>query len=306
MKITNNFGLPSAFLDYANSDKYSKGQADISVTSLIDSPRVRLMKEIYNDVATQDVSDMVWALFGTAVHKVLEEAKQDANRIVEERLYAEVDGWILSGAIDHQLINGNDVSIIDYKTTSVWSVIFGKPEWEIQTNLYSYLVQKVKMFNVKSIQVCAIIRDWNRRDALTKDNYPQSQVVMIDIPIWTFNEIDEYAKKRIGIHQNAQQLFDLENELPLCSDHDRWTKPTKYAVHKKNKEGKLSSKAMRVFDDRKKADEYVRTLNYRPLKLNEDTIVVDERKGEHTRCKSYCNVSEFCDQYNPSLKLLEK
>ena len=46
---------------------------------------------------------------------------------------------------------------------------------------------------------------------MTKDNYPKSQVVMIDIPIWSFDKIDEYAKERIGVHQNATQLFDLEN-----------------------------------------------------------------------------------------------
>ena len=298
MKITNKYGLPSAFLEYANSDKYSKGKADISVTSLIDSPRVRLMKDIYNDVSEQDVSDMIWALFGTAVHKVLEEVEQDENRITEERLYTEVDGWILSGAIDQQIIDGNDVSIIDYKTTSAWSVIYGKKDWELQTNLYSYLVQKEKGLNVKSIQICAILRDWNRRDAMTKDNYPKSQVVMIDIPIWSFDKIDEYAKERIGVHQNATQLFDLENELPLCSDEDKWTKPTVYAVHKENKKGEISKKALRLFDSYTLAENFmVSEFCYG------EKVVIVERKGEDTRCKSYCNVSEFCDQFNPSLKI---
>ena len=37
MKITNNHNLPQSFVDFARNDKYSKGHADISVTTLIDS-----------------------------------------------------------------------------------------------------------------------------------------------------------------------------------------------------------------------------------------------------------------------------
>ena len=43
--ITNKYGLPEAFVNFAKLDKYSKGDADISVTQLIDSPRVLLMRE---------------------------------------------------------------------------------------------------------------------------------------------------------------------------------------------------------------------------------------------------------------------
>ena len=128
MKITNNFGMPQPFVDFAINDKYSKGKADISVTSLIDSPKIRLMKDKYDDQIEVDAVDMVWALFGTAVHSVLEKSKQSDDIITEERLYKEVDGWVLSGAIDRQEFISNDdgsrtVNIIDYKVTSVWSVI---------------------------------------------------------------------------------------------------------------------------------------------------------------------------------------
>ena len=54
MKITNKFGMPQPFVDFAINDKYSKGKADISVTSLIDSPRVRTMKDHYNDLIEVD------------------------------------------------------------------------------------------------------------------------------------------------------------------------------------------------------------------------------------------------------------
>ena len=65
MQITNRHGLPQSFLDFARNDKYSKGKADISVTTLIDSPRVRLMRDHFADLREVDVTDMIWPLFGT-------------------------------------------------------------------------------------------------------------------------------------------------------------------------------------------------------------------------------------------------
>ena len=146
MRITNKFGMPQPFVDFAINDKYSKGKADISVTSLIDSPKIKLMKEVYNDKIEVDAVDMVWALFGTAVHSVLESSNPyprvghpSEKHINEERLYSNINGWVLSGAIDRQEINEDHITIVDYKVTSVWSVIYGKPEWENQLNCYCLL-----------------------------------------------------------------------------------------------------------------------------------------------------------------------
>ena len=66
-KITNNYDLPQSFVNFVRNDKYSKGDANISVTSIIDSPRIRLMRDTHRDEMTTDVSDMIWPLFGTAV-----------------------------------------------------------------------------------------------------------------------------------------------------------------------------------------------------------------------------------------------
>ena len=126
MKITNNYSLPQSFVDFARNDKYSKGKADISVTTLIDSPRVRLLRDQYSEERTADVVDNVWALFGTAVHHVLESSDTSEGVVTEERLFTKINGWILSGAVDHQKIEGQTVEITDYKVTSVWSVIHGK------------------------------------------------------------------------------------------------------------------------------------------------------------------------------------
>lgn len=300
MKITNNFGMPQPFVDFAINDKYSKGKADISVTSLIDSPKIRLMKDKYDDQIEVDAVDMVWALFGTAVHSVLEKSKQSDDIITEERLYKEVDGWVLSGAIDRQEFISNDdgfrtVNIIDYKVTSVWSVIYGKPEWENQLNCYAYLASKT---NVGSLKICAILRDWNRRDAEKKEDYPKAPIVFVDIPLWDKSKTEEYIKDRIRMHQEAQISFDLNEDVGLCSDEDMWKKNDTWAVKKKGQK-----RAIRVLDSEEEANNYIDWHNETDQAYTKKTdLEIEFRSGEYTRCGNYCSVADFCNQYKERIK----
>jgi|TARA_R100001460_G_scaffold24263_6_gene48699 hypothetical protein len=285
MKISNNFNLPQSFLDFARNDKYTKGDSDISVTTLIDSPRIRKMREHFANERSVDVVDMVWPLFGTAVHHILEGNKNKENVVAEERLYAEVDGWKLSGAIDQQTINGKNIEILDYKVTSVWSVIYGKKEWENQLNCYAYLVQRNKDKRVNKLTICAILRDWSRRDAERKPDYPQAPVVLVDVDLWSDTKRIEYVHERISAHQNADMMYDQENEFVLCNDNETWKREDSWAIKKRGQK-----RAMRVFDNKQSAIDFQK----------EQTVPVEMeyREGELTRCNgNFCGVAEFCSQY---------
>ena len=292
MHYTNEHNLPESFVKFATNDKYSKGQADISVTTLIDSPKIRLMRDHFGDLMQSDVSDRVWALFGTAVHGILE--SDDSEGVVtEERLFSMVNGWLLSGAVDHQKIVGQTVEITDYKVTSVWSVIYGKVEWERQLNVYAYLVQKNKGKKVTSLKVCAVLRDWNRREASVKPEYPQRPVIMVDIPMWSEEERIDYVHERVRYHQGAQSIYDLEiveqDKFLPCTKEERWHRGEAYAVKKKG-----LKRAVRVFDTRDEAEQYIGrndSMDGKPLEI-------EYRAGEFARCKgNYCGVAEFCSQY---------
>jgi hypothetical protein len=284
MNITNNHNLPQSFVNFARNDKYSKGQSDISVTTLIDSPRVRLLREAKSSEMTSDAADMIWPLFGTAVHHILESTSEDEGVILEERLYATVNDWILSGAVDHQKIEGNSISITDYKVTSVWSVIHGKIEWEQQLNCYAFLAQKSKGMKVKSLQICAILRDWNRREAERRDDYPQAPVILVDIPMWPDTKRIEYIKERVEMHQDAQMNFDLAEMFPPCSDEERWKRGEAWAVKKKG-----NKRAQRVFDNEASAEEFMK---------DKENLEIEHREGEYVRCKGdYCGVANFCSQF---------
>jgi len=295
MKITNNFGMPQPFVDFAINDKYSKGKADISVTTLIDSPKIRLMKEKHDHEIEVDAVDMVWALFGTAVHSVLENSKQSEDIITEERLYSTISGWVLSGAVDRQEIKDDQITIVDYKVTSVWSVIYGKPEWENQLNCYAYLVNDKNAFNKKNVtnlKICAILRDWSRREAERKPDYPQAPIVFVDIPLWDHEKASKYIINRMALHQEAQILYDMHGDLGLCSDEDTWKKPDTWAVKKKGQK-----RALRVLDTEKDAKEYIEWHNKTDdAYIKKTNLEIEFRGGEYTRCGNYCSVADFCKQ----------
>ena len=291
MKITNNHNLPDAFLNFARDDKYSRGKADISVTTLIDGPRIRLMKDLHSEEIETDVVDMIWALFGTAVHHVLESADDPANVQVEERLYAEVANWTLSGALDHQeVLPDGTIQITDYKVTSAWSVILGKVEWERQQNCYAWLVENSlaganRQKKVSKLRICAILRDWQRRRAQFDKEYPQSPIVIVELPLWCEKEREDYIYDRIDVHQSAQMDYDLYDKIPLCSDGDQWAKPNQWAVKEKGKK-----RALKLWDSEEDANEHVAS--------SDKKLEIEFRKGDKTRCEgNYCNVAEFCEQF---------
>jgi hypothetical protein len=293
MKITNRFNLPDAFYNFARNDKYTKGKADISVTTLIDSPRVRLMRDKHKDQLETDASDMIWALFGTAVHHVLESADDPSHVMMEERLYAEAAGWTLSGALDHQeVLPDGTIQITDYKVTSAWSVILGKDEWVKQQNCYAWLVENSnngtnRQKKVSGIRICAVLRDWQRKKAEFDGEYPQSPVVIVDLPLWSAKEREDYIIDRITLHQGAQAEYDLYDRMAMCNEQEQWAKPSQWAVHKAG-----AKRATKLCDSMDEAKAYVEGQS------GKDKFEIQFRRGELTRCEgNYCSVAEFCEQF---------
>ena len=288
MKLTNKFNLPQTFMNVAERPAYTKGKAHVSATELLNSPRIVQLKKKYDDQIETDVSDMVWSIIGTAIHGVLEHGK-DANHIVEQRLHADLDGWHISGAIDLQIIHDDGVEIDDYKNVGVWSVMNEKAEWEQQLNIYAWLVETVKKTPVNKLAIIAIIRDWNRRDAKTRQGYPQCPVEVIPVTLWPMEQREQFIKDRIHFHSEGLFAMDMGEELPLCTPTEMWEKPTTYAVKKVD-----AVRAKSVHNDLEEAEEAL-------LKAGKG-FILEVREGDRTRCSSFCPVSKFCDQYKRYLE----
>jgi len=106
MKFTNIHNLPSSLASFiiSSNSLYTKGEADISVTTLIDSPKINILFEKHKDEISQDISDMIWSFLGTSFHNSIEEFDNDKKAITEKRLYGKCNGWVISGAIDRMVI----------------------------------------------------------------------------------------------------------------------------------------------------------------------------------------------------------
>lgn len=75
--LTNRYNLPQTLVDAVKYDTH-KLTGTISVTTLIDGPRIRILKKMYD--YESDVIDNIYALMGTALHHILERANIESIR----------------------------------------------------------------------------------------------------------------------------------------------------------------------------------------------------------------------------------
>lgn len=283
MRITNKYNLPQTIVNALNKPTYTKGGAHMSATELLSPPRMVQLRAKHLDEIEMDASDMVWSLFGTAIHGVLEHGQGD-DHVVEQRLHTEIDGWTVSGAIDLQTVGENAINISDYKTCGVWAVMNEKAEWEYQLNIYAWLVERVKKSPVDKLEIVAIIRDWKRRDAETKRDYPDAPIKVIPIPIWDYQQREQFVRDRIHLHAEAMFAAQTGGSLPLCSDEDMWAKPAVWALRK-------------VGNVRAKSLHHSQEAADKALAEAGAGFEIEFRPGERTRCQSYCQVRDFCSQW---------
>jgi hypothetical protein len=281
--ITTNINLlPKPYVEAVTFDSYRK-VGDISITGLIKPPRIRILEKRHDAEITEDVSERVWLLLGSAVHAVLERIDSD-NHLLEERLTAQVDGWKVSGKPD--LLDPGGV-LTDWKVTSVFSFLLGdKPEWTQQLNLYKWLYAQ-NGFEVNKLQIVAILRDWSKNRAKREEDYPKTAIHTVDIPMLDMTAIDQTVRFLVHLHKTSENMPD--DQLPECTPSERWERPTTYAVKKE-----ANIKAFRVFEEESQAKAL--------LEEKGKGWIVETRPGASIRCQEYCLAAPFCNQYQQTLE----
>lgn len=270
--ITNTLNLPAAIVAAVQNDPYTAGKSDLSATKLIDAPQVVQLGRQHHDKLTVDVSERIWALLGQAVHTILERAGlREDGMVVEERLYADVLGWTISGQVDRMHVDQGKLS--DYKVTTVYKQ-HGSDSWTKQLNVLRWLAHQ-NGHTVDTLEIVEIFRDWRKTDAQRQQGYPEAAVKVIPVPIWSLEEAEDYIYERVALHQAARKGVDVP-----CTDTDRWYSGTRYALMKPG-----AKKALRVVDSRDMIDAVP------------DGYQVVERPGEYKRCAHYCDVRDFCTQW---------
>jgi len=280
MHITNKYNLPKPIVDAIRDHGYDSPDG-LSVTSLINPAYQRRLMRDYKDQISVDAADSLWALLGTSVHAIIEQAGTDI--IKELRVYNTIDGQLISGKSDYY--HPVDKELVDFKVTSKYAVKYGKvkPEWEAQLNILSYLLESIGL-EVRNIAIMAILRDWMNVDKL-KHDFSDIPFMMIKVNKWPSDQTLTYIKQRIQAHTDAANL--PLSILPICTPQERWATEETYALRKKT-----HTRATKLFDDMEEATVY---MNREGITLSPSSQwILEPRPGTDNRCSTYCSVKSYC------------
>jgi len=285
MKITNRLQLPEGIVKAVSTEKHN-GPGCISATTLIRGVKEVLLMERHWDELTDDVADRIWAIWGTAVHSLLEQ--EGENEFSEVNMKHKVNGITVTGRIDnYDLAKG---IICDYKTASVNKIKVGDfSEWRLQGLIYAWLLRKNGL-KAERCRFIALLKDHSKIEAVRDRRCPQNPVYVYEFPVTLTDimKIDRYIRDKIEEYVRCQALAD--DEIPACSATERWEKAPKYAVMKTGRKS-----AVRLLDDQSEAD--------RMADKKGKGHFVSYRPGESTKCRHYCLCCQFCDFYNANTNM---
>lgn len=292
MILTNRYNLPDQLVKVVESKLYEPhplGENRFSVTELIGPPLIRTLKAKYWNEITQDVSDFLWMLLGTAVDNILSDFDTDvvAQHKIELAIPTSGKGVIVVGKPD--VIRGDTIE--DWKCTSVYSFMNNdvKPEWTAQLNCYAYLRDAENVFGsqplIKHLTINAILRDFVGYKAIERD-YPDVAFKCMPVKLWSTDEQGKYIKERLLDH--------LNNPMRECTPEEKWQKETVYVL-RKNGVKKAALASYPGSGGKQKFTSEADLLTIANGKgLTGGKYYVEKRLGECTRCRHYCPVKEMC------------
>lgn len=288
--ITNDLNLPQPFVDAATSDhQYTPRR--YSVTEVLGGTCEAVLKRRHAGEATEDVSDRLWAILGTAVHKVLESAQSGPEQHQEQWLCVPVTIPTTEGERTYQLSGIFDLydeatgTVTDWKVTG--TIKWQKQEFDdyrLQILIYCWML-RTKGYKSDNGEVVMMLRDWSKPKSRFDSEYPQCQVQKVS---WSFtdNDFEEVERYILDWFTNVEKQEKLkDSELTPCSPKNRWHRDDKWAVVKNG-----VKRATRVLDDNDDAATLCEKLSEKSGK----PYHVEYRKGEDVRCEMYCSVSFAC------------
>jgi hypothetical protein len=282
---------------------YSSGGADYSVTTLLNPPRIVHLEKRHLHKIKRYVKEQLGSFIGTAIHEYMERCLSKVPNTpytCEERLAITIDDRVVSGAYDFVEDNPVAPDMWDLKTTSTWKAIFGdKFDWTAQQNMYRYLYWYHKKKKLKTIRIMAMFMDWSAREMQRYGGkYPREKAVEYSLARWGIDKTYKYMQERVAIMKAEEDTAD--DDLPLCTYEDMWSKPDKYAVHAIKRKN-----ALRVCDSEKDAEAWMSGyLTKDSCKHKIDQLYLECRPAVRTRCDSWCPCNVYCNQYNDYLKAI--
>lgn len=300
MKVTNKKNLPQALvrvIEESLSEPHNK-PGEYSITTLMSGIcEVQLTSRHFDEIEV-DASREIWAIFGTAIHALLERSSRIEDGVVAERSirlpmpanYA--DTGISAGAItakcDIVNLDSDEPVVEDYKTTKATALMYPDTEakWKQQLKGYCAMLQFVEGIPVRRVKIHALLKDWSEGEAKKNVNYPDAPAQVFD---WKFTqeEIEEAWTELLARYvENKRNETVDDNQLPTCSKEERWAKDDAWAIVKAG-----ATKAAKVIRTSRTDALEILQRDYGPA------YGLEERRGEDTKCIYFCKAKEFCPYY---------
>ena len=279
MKVTNKLNLPAAFVNAVSTTRHN-APGCFSATTLNKGAKEIILSDRHFDEITVDAADSVWAVWGTAVHALLE--SQPDNNFHEEYFKVPVSNSFVTGQVDSY--DMEHATIFDWKTASVWKVQFNDfTDWRRQGLTYAWLLQQSGL-EVKKCRFVALLKDHSKTKAKTDSSYPQSPVFIYEFDI-TPQDMEETRDRILNKVLEIESAYKLDDDaIEPCSAEERWADGEKWAVMKNGRKS-----AVKVFDNQLDADAMAGELG--------NSHYVEHRPAISRKCGEYCNCKDFCNFY---------
>lgn len=274
---TNKLNLPDVFVNFYDSEDKGIIADRYSVTELLKSSKeINLRRKHYDEIES-DICDSIPAMFGSAVHYILEKnAPVGEDLLTEYKFECNIRGKTIVGKCD--LLDLKNKEIIDYKTSSTSTVMRGEfNDYYLQDMCYALMTYIKFGVKIKKLKNYVLMKDWSKLKSAVVNNYPASPIYL-----WEYEVQDsdyDFILKYI-----RDKIKDIEEDTKDCTDEERWFTGNSYAVFASAGD----KKAKKVFKTLVEAELYRAENNYE---------YIETRKGQYIKCDYYCDCNKFCEQY---------
>jgi|TARA_B110000211_G_scaffold224582_1_gene275790 hypothetical protein len=306
----NQLSLPLAVFLVNDTYDYDSRDTAISTTAMLRSVRSIILSMQHDTLEKEvDIIDLAASKLGTAFHDACESAwknpealkialtaigkedwqnrikinskvlsKEDIPVYIEQRHEKKLGEYTITGKYD-VVVNGR---LSDYKSTSVYSVIFGSNDQKyiLQGSIYRWLSPNIITDDYMDIEF--IFTDWSKAKALQQRDYPQNRVMTKTYPLMSLEATEQWLTTKL---QTIQAYLNADQEaLPECTDEELWATSTVFKYYKNPSKLDRSTKN---FDT-------LGAANAR-LTIEGSVGVVKEVRGQVKAC-TYCNALNVCNQ----------
>lgn len=279
MKVSNRLHLPEAFVKAVSVERHN-APGCFSATTLNKGAKEIILSDRHFDEITVDAADSVWAVWGTAVHALLE--SQPDNNFHEEKFKVPVCNSFVTGQVDSY--DMEHATIFDWKTASVWKVQFADfSDWYKQGMTYAWLLKQSGL-EVRHCVFIALLKDHSKSKAAKDASYPQSPVFKYEFDV-TDEELAQTEARIIAKVVEIENAYKLgDDDIEPCSAEERWADDEKWAVMKNGRKT-----AIKLFDNSADADAMAGEMG--------NAYYVEHRPAISRKCGDYCKCKEFCNFY---------